>query len=98
VLASHLESAGVGLSSAIASDATAYVATLNTLPPSPQKDEIIRALAAAFQAVFGFLTGISGLYLVLSLLVKTASMDKDLASEHILRKGEEKQGEKEGDL
>jgi predicted MFS family arabinose efflux permease len=75
-----------GLSSDIAQNATRYLAVLKAMPESKNKHDILEAYAEAFRGLFTVLTGISGVGLLAALLIGRHTMDKELASEHVLRR------------
>lgn len=78
--------AHLGLPTAIARNAEAYVPVLRAMAESPEKQAILEAYIWAFRMLFATLAGISGVGLVLGLFIKRYSLDKKLDSVHVLRK------------
>ncbi|KAL9616038.1 MAG: hypothetical protein Q9160_009039 [Pyrenula sp. 1 TL-2023] len=89
-LEKHL--ADLHLPTAVSGDAEGFVfGRLKFLPKdSAEYSAYIVAYADSFKVVFGILTGIAGLAGILSLLIKAHTLDKDLDSEHVLKRGEER--------
>ena len=75
-----------GLPVGIAQNAEGFVPQMRALPQGPYRDDLLSAYAQSFRTVFATLTGISGLSAVVSLLLTHHPMDKQLDSEHVLRK------------
>ena len=76
------------LQTSVANDAEGFIASLKTFPQSsPEYQSYILAYADSFQTVFVVLTAIAGLGGLLNLFIKEYTMDKELDSEHVLRKG-----------
>jgi len=70
----------------IARNAEAFAVVLRAMPASEEKTAILEAYAWAFRMLFAVLTGISGVGVVIALAVGQYSLDKELESEHVLRK------------
>ena len=80
-----------GLPSVIATEAESYITQLVTLPAdSPHRIAVSWAYNQAFQSLFQLMTGVSGLGLLLSFTLRSASLDKTLASAHELQPREVK--------
>ena len=80
----YLEDAS--LPTSIAAIAESYITKLVSMPPtSPERMAVIQAYSKAFRFLFQIMTGISGLGLILSFTLRTASLDKILASKHELQ-------------
>lgn len=79
------------LPAGVSDDAENFVSTrLKALPKdSAEYHAYTMAYADSFKVLFGILTGIAGLTGILSLLIKEYTMDKDLDSEHVLRRAKE---------
>jgi MFS family permease len=78
-----------GLPIEIARNAEGYLATLRALPPSSVLKQGVReAYVEGYHGVFEVMTGISAAALLLSLLIKPYSLDKELDSQHKLREAE----------
>lgn len=74
----------------IATDAEGFVATLKSLPKTlPQYQNFILASARSFENVFEVLTALADLAGLLSLFIKKFSMNREINSEHVLRRGKE---------
>lgn len=82
--------AAAGLSPTIAIDATSYFLELKSMPVSPEyRDDVSEAYAQALRTVFEALTGISALGGIISLMIKSHTMNKPLESEHVFRRESE---------
>jgi hypothetical protein len=87
------ELAHENISTDIAKNAEAYIATLVTLSASSAlKKGVLRAYVKGFQAVFAVMTAISVLGLFSSFLIASRPMDESLDSGHVLEIGEKKKG------
>ena len=74
-----------GLPTEIAKNAEAYMATLHSLPPDPQRDVTCDSYKAGFQTVFAVWLRISVLTLFLTLVfIKRADINRKLNSKHQL--------------
>ncbi|OAP64783.1 hypothetical protein AYL99_00755 [Fonsecaea erecta] len=77
--------AALGLPTDIALRAEAYLEVLKRMPAdSPQRAAAVDAYIAGFHGVFGFLTGLAGLALVVGLFVQHFEINKELITEHKL--------------
>ncbi|OQU99014.1 hypothetical protein CLAIMM_04719 [Cladophialophora immunda] len=77
--------AALGLPTDIALRAEAYLEVLKQMPAdSPQRAAAVDAYVAGFHGVFGFLTGLAGLALLVGLFVKHFEINKELITEHKL--------------
>ncbi|KIW97950.1 uncharacterized protein Z519_01534 [Cladophialophora bantiana CBS 173.52] len=77
--------ASLGLPTDIALHAEAYLEVLKQMDPSaPQRQAAIDAYVAGFHGVFGFLTGLGGLALIVGLFIKHFEINKELITEHKL--------------
>ncbi|KIX92881.1 uncharacterized protein Z520_11357 [Fonsecaea multimorphosa CBS 102226] len=77
--------ASLGLPTDIALQAEAYLEILKQMPAdSPQRAAAISAYIAGFHGVFGFLTALAGVALVVGLFVKHFEINKELITEHTL--------------
>ncbi|MCJ1403034.1 hypothetical protein MMC11_006256 [Xylographa trunciseda] len=77
----------MNLPTAVATNAEGFLSTLEALPPnSTEYQQYILAYADSFKNVFEVLTALSGLAAILSLFIKEYTMDKELDSEHTLRR------------
>lgn len=85
-LASHLQS--LGLSGLSTHDAADFALLMKNLPDGSQKDSLVEAYSQAFKDLYVLCTAISGLAGILSAVLKHASMDRELDSEHILERDE----------
>ena len=71
----------------VAGDAQGFTVGLKALPRnSPEYQAYILAYADAFEVVFEVLTAVAGLGAVLSLLIREYTMDREIDSEHVLRR------------
>jgi hypothetical protein len=80
-LETHL--ASLHLPTYMATDAEGFIAQIQR---SPQRHAFSTALARSIQNVAQFMTGVAALAGILSLLIGSASTNKKLASEHVLRR------------
>ena len=75
----------LSLPTTIARDAEGYIAILKTLSPSdPLRVGALQGYVHGFHGVFGVLTGVCGIGLLASLLIKHHGMDKILESKYTL--------------
>ena len=74
----------LGLPTDIAVNAEAYLQVLKTMGDTPERRSIISAYVAGFHGVFGFLTALAGLALILGIFVKHFEINKELISDHRL--------------
>jgi hypothetical protein len=72
----------LGLSTDIATNAEAYLLVLRQMGDTPERRIVISAYVAGFQGVFGFLTGLAGLALVVNLFIRHYEINKELITEH----------------
>ena len=78
----------LGLPTAVASNAEGFLVELEALPSNSTRYQgFILAYAESFDNLFEVLTAVAGLAGILSLLIKEYTMDRELSSEHVLRKG-----------
>lgn len=83
-LSSYLSDSG--LPTVIATNAESFITELVSLPAtSVERIAVTQAYQKAFHSLFEVMTGISGLGLILSFTLRSASLDKVLASAHSLR-------------
>ena len=80
----RLELLAEGLDGEIANDAVGYIRKIGG------NAGIIKAYVAGLHGTFEVMTGIAGLGLLLSLVIKHMSMDQQLESEHVLSRSDEK--------
>ena len=74
---------------AVADNAEGFLSTLDALPQnSTEYGQYVLAYADSFRNVFEVLTALAGLAALLSLFIKEYTMDKELDSEHTLRRAE----------
>ena len=81
----------LGLPVEVAKNAEAFVSTLKSFPVrSALRNSYVLAYDRSFRNVFETITGITCLGLLSSLMIKSHTMDKKLASEHVLRREKER--------
>ncbi|KAF8253207.1 MFS general substrate transporter [Wilcoxina mikolae CBS 423.85] len=79
--------AAKGLPEGIAKDATGFLSVLKGMEEGKKKHDILEAYAEAFRGLFRVLTGISVVGGLAAGLVDSGhTMDKELSSEHVLRR------------
>ena len=72
----------LGLSTAIATDAEAYLQVLTKMPDGPERQAIIAAYVHGFRGVYAFLTALAGVALFIGLFIKHHEINKELITEH----------------
>lgn len=70
---------------AIARDSESYIFILRTMADSPKKTAILESYMEGFDSVFIMMTAIAGSALLVSLVIKKFSMDKDLRTQFTAR-------------
>ena len=72
----------VGLSTDIATNAEAYLQVLKRMGDTNERQDIITAYVAGFQGVFGLITALAGVALIVTLFIKPSGINKELITEH----------------
>jgi hypothetical protein len=69
----------------IALESEGFIAILNQMCDTPQRQAIINAYVHGFRGVFAFLCALSGVAFCLSFLVKHYDLDRAMSSEHTMQ-------------
>jgi hypothetical protein len=72
----------LGLPTEIATNAEAYLLVLKQMGDTPERQTVIDAYVSGFHGVFGFLTALAGLALIIGLFIRHHEINKELITEH----------------